>query len=226
MPEPYAIGLIFLGLAPCAPFLPLVAEKAGGDMAYVAAFMLLAAVGTVILMPLLVPILVKGFAAGAWTIAKPLVLFIALPLAVGVVVRYNAEAFADRAAPFVKMISMIDTVIMLALVVIIYGKDYISAVGTYAIGAQIVYGIVIAIASYTLAFGLPHSQKSVLALGLTTRNIGAALAPLISAPGTDNRSITMCTLAVPITVLIAAIAAKVLATRSSTSVPVVSEQAR
>jgi bile acid:Na+ symporter, BASS family len=27
--EPYAIGLLFLGMAPCAPFLPMVLQKAG-----------------------------------------------------------------------------------------------------------------------------------------------------------------------------------------------------
>src|SRR3954466_14849555 len=47
----YAIGLILLGLAPCAPFLPAMADKARGDLGYAAAFMLLVSVVTVIYMP-------------------------------------------------------------------------------------------------------------------------------------------------------------------------------
>jgi BASS family bile acid:Na+ symporter len=69
--EPYAIGLLFLGMAPCTPFLPMVAEKAKGDLAYAAAFMLLTAVGTVIYMPFAVALLVKGFVADTRRRANP-----------------------------------------------------------------------------------------------------------------------------------------------------------
>src|SRR5690348_12739828 len=48
MAEPYALGLILIGLAPAAPFLPMMVRRAGGDLAYAACFMLIAAVGTVI----------------------------------------------------------------------------------------------------------------------------------------------------------------------------------
>ena len=94
--EPYALGLLFLGMAPCAPFLPKLTERAGGDLPYVAAFMALTAVGTVVFMPFAVPVLVPGFAADPWTVAKPLLLFIALPLTVGMTVRRVAEAAAQK----------------------------------------------------------------------------------------------------------------------------------
>ena len=77
LPAPYALGLIFLGMTPCAPFLPAVAKRAGADLAEVAAFLLLASVGTVIYLPVMIPVLVEGFTADAWTLAKPLVLYIA-----------------------------------------------------------------------------------------------------------------------------------------------------
>ena len=173
--------------------------------------MVLTAVGTVVYMPLAVPVLVKGFSADAWTIAKPLVFFIATPLVIGIAVRLAAEAFAERAHPIVKKLTAIDTLIMLVLVVIIYGKDFVSAVGSFAIGAQILFCAVVTIASYAFGFGMPPAQKSVLALGVCTRNIGAAMAPLISVTGTDQRAIAMCALAVPITVICAAIAARRLA---------------
>lgn len=56
---PYAIGMILLGMAPCAPFLPMMVDKARGDLAYAAAFMLLASVVTVVYMPLAVPVMEK-----------------------------------------------------------------------------------------------------------------------------------------------------------------------
>jgi bile acid:Na+ symporter, BASS family len=62
-----------------------------------------------------------------------------------------------------------------------------------------------------LAFGLPHAQRGVIALGVCTRNIGAALAPVIAMPGLDRRVIVMVILAAPLTLGCAALAAWVLA---------------
>ncbi len=194
--KPYALGLMFLGMAPCAPFLPMVAQKAGGDLSYVAAFMVLAAVGTAIYMPFAVPILVPGFSADAWTIAKPLVFFILLPLAIGAALRSVSRSFADKILPAVKRLTDLDILLMLVVILLRYGKDYLSAVGSYAIGTQFLYYAVVAAASYWLGFGLAPNQKSVLALGLCTRNIGAAVAPLMAVPGTDQRAVVMCLLGI------------------------------
>jgi ACR3 family arsenite efflux pump ArsB len=51
MAQPYAIGLELIGLAPAASFLPMAVRKAGGDLAYAAAFLLIGGAGTVLLMP-------------------------------------------------------------------------------------------------------------------------------------------------------------------------------
>jgi predicted Na+-dependent transporter len=72
------------------------------------------------------------------------------------------------------------------------------------------YGV-IAIAADRLAFGLDHSQKVVLVLGVSTRNIGAAFAPLVSVAGTDRRTVTMVVMAVPISVICGFAAAHLLA---------------
>jgi hypothetical protein len=52
----------------------------------------------------------------------------------------------------------------------------------------------------------------VLALGLSTRNIGAAAAPLL-ASGADRRAMVMIALAVPTTVASAALASRWLSRR-------------
>jgi len=68
---------------PCAPFLPAIAKKAGGDLGFTAAFMLLTATGTVAFMPFAVPLSIEGWTVSAWTIARPLLIVVLLPLAVG-----------------------------------------------------------------------------------------------------------------------------------------------
>src|SRR5512136_727071 len=105
MAEPYALGLVLLGMAPCSPAIPVMMRKSGGSLAYMSAFMLLAYAGTVVLMPFMVPWLAKGFTADPWTIAKPLLFFIALPLVIGAAIRRAAEPVAENAAPIVKKVT-------------------------------------------------------------------------------------------------------------------------
>jgi bile acid:Na+ symporter, BASS family len=197
--EPYAIGLILLGLAPCAPFVPLLSAKAGANLNYVTAYLLLASVGTLIMLPAAIPFLVPQLSADALTIAKPLVFFIALPLAIGILIRLAANSFAGKAHPIVKKITGADIVIMLGIVMVLYWRDFLNAVGTYAIFAQLLYYCLLGAAAYGLGFALSHEKQSALVLGLCTRNVGAAMAPLLSAPGFDPRATVMCIMAVFIT---------------------------
>jgi BASS family bile acid:Na+ symporter len=103
---------------------------------------------------------------------------------------------------------------MLILLLIVYGKGFIGAVGTYAIGTQIVFFTVVTVASYALGFGMPKSQKSVVSLGICTRNCGAAMAPLFVAPDVEQSAMIMVSLGIPMMVVFALIAARVFAARA------------
>ena len=194
--HPYAIGLILLGMAPCAPFLPPMVERARGDMGYTAAFMLLASVVIVVYMPFTVPVMVKGLSANAWTIAKPLLFFVLAPLAVGFAIQHRSAPVASKLHPPVKKVTGIDTILMLLLCLILYGKEFIGMAGSYAIGAQILFFSAATASPYFLSFGLPQDQRSVIALGMVTRNLGAALAPLFAIHNIDQRAIAMVALGV------------------------------
>jgi bile acid:Na+ symporter, BASS family len=217
--EPYALGLILLGLAPCAPFVPLLAEKAGADLNDVAAYLLLASLGTLIILPIMIPIVAPTLSTDTWTIAKPLLLFIALPLAIGICFRLVNGDLAEKAHPIVKRVTSVDIIIMLGIVAVLYWRDFLSAVGSYAIGAQVLYYCLLGATAYGLGFGLSHEKKSALVLGLCTRNVGAAIAPLLSAPDADPRATVMCVLAVFITLAVGFGMAYLLGRRSSASNP-------
>ncbi len=79
MEQPYAVGLLIFGLAPTAPMLPILIRRARADMSLAAAIMPLAVVSTVILMPLLAPLLIPGLTLSSWDIGKPLLLTVLLP---------------------------------------------------------------------------------------------------------------------------------------------------
>jgi BASS family bile acid:Na+ symporter len=204
----YGIGLILLGMAPCAPFLPSMVERARGDMGSAAAFMILASVVTVVYMPVAVPVMVNGLTTDAWTIAKPLLFFVLVPLAIGIIIQRASAPVAAKLHPFVKKTTGIATLAMLALCVVVYGKGFIGAVGTYAIGAQLLFFSVATTASYGLSFGLPRNQKSVLVLGISTRNLGAALAPLFAVQAVVRRAIVMVALGVPMQTIFSLLAAR------------------
>lgn len=212
--RPYAIGLLLLAMAPCAPALPAAAARVRGDVAHAAAFMLLACAGTVIVMPLAVPILVEGSTADAWTIARPMLSLIVTPLLAGIVIHAESARIAARLRPIVRTVTMVATLLLLIVVTLVHGGEFAGTVGTYAIAAQMTFLGLTTAGAYVLARDLPESQRSVLALGLCTRNIGAAAAPLYAAAGIDRRAVVMVALAVPTTVVSSVIATRWLARRA------------
>ncbi len=211
---PYAMGLILIGLAPCAPFLPMMVDRARGDLGYTASFMLLASVGMVAYMPLAVPLLVQGLSVSAWVVAKPLLAVVLVPLVIGMVTLRRAPGFAARAQPVVKKITGLVTIIMLVLCLVVYGEAFIGSAGSYATLAQVIFYCAVTAGSYMLAFGLPQNRRSVLALGVCTRNLGAAFAPLFAVAGIDERAIVMVALGVPLQTIAAVVAARVFGSRA------------
>ena len=157
---PYAIGLILMGMTPSAPFLPAIVSKAKGDFGYTAAFMLLAAAGTVAFMPFAVPIMVKGLMVTAWTIAKPLLLVVLLPLVVGMVTRHASPPLASRMLPLVKQITGIATLVMGTLCVVVYGKGMLGVAGSLAVASQVIFFLTATTLPYWLGFGLQPEQKN------------------------------------------------------------------
>src|SRR5258707_597432 len=89
--RPYATGLVLLGAAAGAPFLPKLADLARGDAAFSVGLMLLLTVGSVAFMPVVLPLLIPGLSADPWPILRPLLLTMLLPLAGGMLVKARSE---------------------------------------------------------------------------------------------------------------------------------------
>jgi BASS family bile acid:Na+ symporter len=210
---PYANGLLLIGLAPAAPFLPMMVRRAGGDLSYAAAFMLIAAVTTVVLMPLAIPVIVPGLSVDPWTIARPLVILLFLPMAAGTMTKTLAPSLAARLLRIVRPVGNAATVLLLAALAVRYFQGFVGAIGSYAIAAQLIYALGLVLGAYVMGAGMPAGQRSVLSLGACTRNLGAALAPLLVTPP-DPRAMVMVALAVPITLGVTYLAAGWLSARA------------
>lgn len=208
----YATGLLLLALAPCAPFAPAMAQIARGDLAYMAAFVLLSAASTVVMMPIATPLLVEGLSPEPAAIARPLALFVLLPLLVGMAVHAWSCVAADRVRPVIAVITNVVALTLLVLTGVLHGGSVLDAVGSFAIATQVLFFVAVTAATYLLASGLPPERRSVLTLGLCTRNLGAALAPL-AAIDHDPRAMVMIVIAVPVTLGVSLGAARWLARR-------------
>jgi len=172
--RPYAIGLLLLGGAAGAPFLPKLVEVAKGDLAFSVALMLLLTVGTIIFMPLVLPLLIPGLAADPWPILRPLLLTMLIPIAVGMAVKARSERWAQRLHPGFKVVSSVS---MLLAVVLLIGLNFSAMVGTFgtgAIGMALLF-VALGIGTGYLLGGPSRETRSVLGLGTGQRNIAAAL---------------------------------------------------
>jgi bile acid:Na+ symporter, BASS family len=212
--ESHAAGLLLISMAPAAPFYPLMVRKARGDMSFAAAFTLLATVGTVVLLPLMAPLMITGLTVNRWDLTKPLLTMVLLPLMIGIAIRDYAASAAARVFPVVKRIGDFFSLATLLFMLVLYGRDMIDAAGSYAIVAQILFLIGMALMSYRVGFGLKQEQRSVMSLGMCTRNIAAVFVAYLAIPNPDPGLFVMIALVVPLTVIISFIAARIFAART------------
>ena len=189
--EPYVIVLLLASLAPSAPFLQVMVVKSRGDMGFAGAFIPLVAVGTVVLMPLMAPLLIKGLTISTWALAKPLLLTILIPLIIGAAIRNYSDKVATKIFPASKLIALISTLTTIMLCFIIYGPAMLNTAGSFALLSITLFMVVMGLITYRFGFGLKRAQSSVMSLGMGTRNIAAVLAGALAIPNADPRIVTM-----------------------------------
>jgi BASS family bile acid:Na+ symporter len=188
--EPHVIGMLLFCMAPAAPFLPLLVERARGDMSFAGALVPLVAVGTVVFMPLMGPLLVKGVSITIWMLAKPLLLTILLPLIIGVAFRHYAETAATRIIPAVNVIAKLTTLAVIVWAAVIYGEEMLATAGSFALLSMTVFMVVMGLITYRFSFGLKQNQRSVMSLGMLTRNGSVVLISALSIPNVEPGVIT------------------------------------
>jgi BASS family bile acid:Na+ symporter len=216
--EPYAVVVLLASLAPCAPFLQQMVGKARGDIGFAGAFIPLVAVGTVVLMPLMAPFLIKGLTISTWALAKPLLLTILLPLVIGAAIRYFTDHGATKIFPAAKGLALLSTLLTIVWCIVIYGRGMLNTAGEFALLSMTVFMIGLGLITYRFGFGMRQNQRSVMALGMGTRNVAAVLAAALAIPNADPRIVTMTIMWTLWSVVLAAIGAKIFANRAGLTV--------
>jgi BASS family bile acid:Na+ symporter len=169
-----ATGLIIVGTAAGAPFLPKLVQVAKGDAAFSVGLMTLLMVVTVIYLPIMLPILLPGASVNPWDIAQSLIFTMLLPLGIGLFIKARYSETAGHLQPTMSQVSSLAIVLMLVTVLVLEFSTIIDTIGTGGILAALIF-LVGALAIGLLLGGKDPSMRSVMGLGTAQRNLSAAM---------------------------------------------------
>ncbi len=209
--NPFAVGLLVLGCAAGAPFLPKLAELARGDLAFSVGAMVLLMVVTVGYLPAVMPLLLPGVTVHPWNIARSLVLLMLLPLAAGLALKVRYEDLARRVKPMLDRISNISLILLVLLITAANIDKVLQVFGTRGILAGLLF-IALGFGTGWLLGGPDGDTKRVLALGTGQRNIAAALV-VASQSFSDPKVIVMVIVVAIVGLIILMPLSRVLANR-------------
>ena len=172
--ESLGIGLLLLGCAAGAPFLPKLAELAKGNLAFAVSAMVLLMVATVGYLPVVLPLLLPGVTVDPWTIARSLILLMLLPLAAGLALKARYADLAARVKPALDWISNISLILLVLLITAANIDKVLQVFGTRGILAGLLF-IALGFGTGWLLGGPGGDSRRVMALATGQRNIAAAL---------------------------------------------------
>lgn len=170
----YALGLILLATAAGDPFVTKASQMAKGDPAYTVALMVGLQVVTVFYMPLVLPFLLPGVKVDPVEIAKPLVVLMLVPLAIGFYIRARYERIARLLSGLLDKFSSVVIAVALSMLVVLYFNQIRGTWGQRVILSSLIF-VWAAFAFGYLLGGPRQSSRSVLALNTGVRGYSAAM---------------------------------------------------
>jgi BASS family bile acid:Na+ symporter len=172
------IGLVVLGTAAGAPFLPKLVQGAKGNIALGVGLMVLLMVVTIFYLPIVLPLLLSGVSINPWDIAKSLIVLMLIPLAIGLLMKSHSPETTAQWQPVMNKISGLAMLILLVVGLGLNVSNIISLIGSNGLLALIIF-IVGCLLIGLLLGGRDPGVRSVMGLGTAQRNVSAAI--LVSA---------------------------------------------
>jgi BASS family bile acid:Na+ symporter len=197
--EPLGVGLLLLGCAAGAPFLPKLAELARGNLPFAVGAMVLLMVITVAYLPIVLPLLLPGVTVNPVKIAQSLALLMLLPLGIGLTVKARYETTAVRLKPTLDWISNVSLILLIVLITVVNFDKVLQVFGTRGILAALLF-IAFGFCIGWLLGGPGKDTRPVLALATAQRNIAAAL--VVGSQSFDDPKVVVMVVVVAIVGLI------------------------
>jgi hypothetical protein len=109
---------------------------------------------------------------------------------------------------------VLTTLLTIMWCLVIYGRGMLNTAGSFALLSMTLFMVGMGLITYRFGFGMQQSQRSVMALGMGTRNVAAVLAAALAIPNADPRIVVMTVMWTLWSVVLAAMAAKIFAARA------------
>ena len=144
--------------------------------------------GSIVLMPLILPLMLPGLDADPWSMAKPLLLILLMPLAIGLALALCMPAWTKVLLPLVRKASNITLLVLISLTIALNLKTVLGTFGSFAVATYVVYLLALFGAAYLIGSFDPPTQ-AVFALGAGSRNVAAAL--VIASASFNDPAVTV-----------------------------------
>jgi BASS family bile acid:Na+ symporter len=213
--QPLGVGLLLLGTAAGAPFLPKLAQIAEGNLAFAVGLMVLLMVVTVGYLPLVLPVLLPGVTVNPAKIARSLFLLMLLPLAVALAVKARFAVAAARTKAVLDRVSNLSLMLLVVLITAANLNNVLAVFGTRGILAGLLF-IAVGFGMGWWLGGPGMDTRRVLALGTAQRNIAAALV-VSSQSFRDPKVVVMVVVVAIVSLLVLMPLSRLLAKRGSVS---------
>jgi len=183
------MAICALALSAGAPFIPWLVSLAHGDLGYSASAVILLTLGTFIVLPLALPVVLNLLGTGAtpstWLVLWPMLLFMALPLAIGMFIRARYPKLAMELGPYLGPISITFLVVHIILFLGYSWSDVTSLVGGGVLAFALVFPLAGMLIGYLLsppyalsavpAADPQRGTKIVSVVAVAQQNTGAAI---------------------------------------------------
>jgi bile acid:Na+ symporter, BASS family len=201
-------GLLIFSMCAGAPFLIKLTQMSGNELGLGAAVMMLLIVGTIIYVPLVLPLFMTGLTVDAWAITRSLLLQMLAPIAVGMLVVQFLPDFAKTVQPWIARLGNIALYVVISATLIGYFPNIMNIVGAGAI----LVGIVVVVAAFGIGYltgaGKDHLED-VGGLGTAQRNTAAGLI-IATQNFSDPNVLVMITIANTLGIIMLLLIARVL----------------
>ncbi len=167
-------GLLVFALCAGAPFLIKLTQTARHSIALGAAVMMLLMLGTIVYVPVVLPLFLSGVSVDAWAVAKSLLLQMLLPVLAGMLAVPYLPGLTRKAQPLTGWLSNILLYVLTGATLVGYSANMFAMMRTGAIFIGLAFVVGAFGIGYLTGAGEDHLED-VGGLGTAQRNTGAAV---------------------------------------------------
>ena len=177
LPPDVKIGIMLMAAAPVAPMAPPFVEGARGDVAYGVGLMVVVAILSVILTPLILGLALpkseEGITLDPMQIVQTLVTVQLIPISIGMAIRQYTPDWAELLLNFVPKIGKIGLIVGVGLLLVSQSEHIMSiSLVTYLVLALLVMGCLFI--GDMMLISEPEDKRRALAVSTAIRNIPLA----------------------------------------------------